>query len=39
MLFPFNFKNINPGYMFKESSGSSTTDEDEPKLSIEKPIK
>jgi hypothetical protein len=39
MLFPFTLKTINPGYTFKENSGSSTTDEDEPKINIDKPIK
>ena len=38
MLFPFNFKNPSTGYSFKESSGSSTTDEDEPKTQ-DKPLK
>jgi hypothetical protein len=39
MFFPFNLKTINPAYTFKENSGSSTTDEDEPKVEIDKPIK
>ena len=39
MLFPFSFKSQIQGYSFKENSGSSTTDEDEPKILSEKPIK